>query len=167
MTQISVVRPSLASSLAGTSPEWVDENSITQLIPEPRKPFYRRPGTPRRDTTTNASVEDALFLAPPPETIRAGYPPLSIENRADAIAADLLAHELAPFAGEPGPYLRVIHETLQTIDPTALENIPDRELRARIKRVLVLEMMRDLFADLSDDEIDEARDAARTGDLFR
>lgn len=167
MPQITVIRGDLGLSKAGTTTGWIDETSLTQRLLGSRKPSHTSLGRPQRGTTTNTSVDDILFLAPPPETIRAGYPPLSIEDRVDAMVAEIIAQELAPFERDPGPYRRVIHEALRSIDPSTMRLIPDRELRARIKRILVLEMMRDLFADLSDDEIDEVQHAARTGDLFR
>lgn len=119
------------------------------------------------DTCTNVVLHCNFVHAPSPETVSAGPVTLSIDDRVDRITAALLTDELAQYTREHGRYRQVIRGLVHRTNPALLADVPDTEMKKRIRQVLVLETMRDLFADLSDDEIDSAREAARSGDFFR
>lgn len=146
-------------------PDLAGRHPSTRLV-TPRQSIAPYAPSMLRDTTTNLTVRGLYTRGP---ALGSVHSPafLSVDARMERITASLLAHELAPFARESGRYQKTIHDLVHSLNVSKLANIPDSEMKKRIHRVLVIEMMQGLFSDLSDEEIDMAREAARTSSFFR
>lgn len=48
-----------------------------------------------------------------------------------------------------------------------MEAVSDEEMCRRMEKVKAWEALRDVFSDLSDEELDKIRDYGKTGDLFK
>lgn len=138
---------------------------------ETRYGIPQRPNQPHIpsiwDTCTNVVLVRDFVHAPIPETGSARLGTLSLDDRVERITASLLTRELAQYAREPERYRKMIHDLIRNSNPRVFDHVPDSEMKKRIQHVLIFEMMRDLFIDLSDEEIDAAREAGRSGDFFQ